>query len=807
MVARFLTMIKYISIFILALYSTIWLISPSATRFYSDDFLQLLSQNHLALSEKSTIRYNPFLSHLSIYDFSLIKKNHNQEVVLSIDELHLEIGLYKLLVNQLQISEFSIKGLFVKIDINQETIEVAGISLADSSATEVEQEIIEEVEEDASELLVKMDQFNLSDAKIQINVNEHPHLLNIEDLTIERVNASSKIQQVALLLKGSFNEAPLSVNVNAQLQNGKGNIASYVSLSQLELQHFNQFIPKDIHSLSGKINISSEQQISLSAERLLIDVKQLNVQIQHLILEQEAIILSIENQKLSHNTLTIEVIDEQAPKIQGSAEFLMNGLHLSSQNQNQNQILAALAKLNVSKIDYQFDEQVPNVDISAIELSQFYASDDISNNIPPLAGFSSLNIQQINATDKSLAINNISLSGLNIDVQLDENKNMSNLVALPVTSPPENQNSPIPKIVTKETKAIENTENKEPPATFSLSLQQFSLTDDAHINFIDHSIKPTFERHVIISELMAGPINNETPDLKTLYNVIGNSEAYAHFNFSGFAQPFLKQPIYHLKGNFKELSLPAVSTYMKEALQYVFDSGQLDLAVDTTLTGSTIEGNMLMVMRGIELTAAEDDEVNSLSDHSAIPFSVALGMLKDNDGNVELDIPLSGDSSSPSFGMSGFVTLLVKQATMMAAKDYLMTTFVPYANVISIAMTAGDYLLKIRFNDLEFPATQTELQPEHQEFLTQFSALLKEKEGENITLCAIATAQDIGKAAGTKVTDKEAIKKLKKISLARMHAFKGYMVKEEKISSSRLLLCTPQVDFDIEAKPRITFTN
>jgi hypothetical protein len=182
-------------------------------------------------------------------------------------------------------------------------------------------------------------------------------------------------------------------------------------------------------------------------------------------------------------------------------------------------------------------------------------------------------------------------------------------------------------------------------------------------------------------------------------------------------------------------------------------------------------------------------------------------MLKDSDGNVELDIPLSGDTSSPSFGMSGFVSLLIKQATMMAAKDYLMTTFVPYANVISIAMTAGDYLLKIRFNDLEFPATKTELQPEHSEFLAQFSALLKDQADEHITLCAIAIAQDIGKDAGTKITDKKELSQLKKISLARMHAFKSYMVKTEKLASSRLLLCTPQIDSSIDAKARITFTN
>lgn len=790
---------KYFSLFILVLYSFIWLISPSATRFYSDDFLQLLSQNQLALSEKSSIRYNPFLSHLSIDNFSLTKKDSNNETVLSIDELHLEVSLYKLLFDQLQISEFEINGLFIKVDINDEQIEVAGISLSDPKTTDIEQDVIEEVEQDASNIIVKMAQFNLFKAKIDININGSKHLLNLKKLTIERVSASAKNQEIAIHLQGAFNQAPLTLNVNAKLNKGQGDITSYLTLSQLELSKFEQFLPEQLSALSGKVNIKSEQQIKLSQEKTTINVKQLDIATEQIMAQQNDLTVTIEKQQLSHNSLLITLTKNNAVNIQGNALFELNNLTIATQEPDQ--VLAHLKQLTLSDIAFNIADQQNTINIAAIDFNQFYASDQLNNDIPPLVQFSLLNIQQLAITDKSLDVNTINLSGLTIDAQLNEEKSLSNLVKLPVFSE----------------EAASQTEKQPPQALpvkqitttpeFTLSLNKFSFTDDAHINFIDHSIKPIFERHIIITKLAAGPVDNQKPEVKSLYEVIGNSEQYSRFNFSGFAQPFLTQPVYHLKGDFKEVSLPAVSTYMKEALQYVFDSGQLDLSIDTTLTGTAIDGDMLILMRGIELTAAEDDEVNSLSDHSAIPFSVALGMLKDSDGNVELDIPLSGDTSSPSFGMSGFVTLLIKQATMMAAKDYLMTTFVPYANVISIAMTAGEYILKIRFNDLTFPAAQTELQPEHSEFLAQFSALLKEKANEHITLCAVATAQDVAKPAGTKITDKKELAQLKKISMARMHAFKSYMVKEEKLESSRLLLCTPQVDFSVDAKPRITFTN
>ena len=106
---------------------------------------------------------------------------------------------------------------------------------------------------------------------------------------------------------------------------------------------------------------------------------------------------------------------------------------------------------------------------------------------------------------------------------------------------------------------------------------------------------------------------------------------------------------------------------------------------------------------------------------------------------------------------------------------------------------------------MEYPPGEVSLQAGQSEFLSQFAALLREKEDVNVKLCAVATAADINKPAGIEITDRLDIKKLKAISTQRVHAFKDYMVKKEKIKSSRLLLCTPQINSDEDAKPSLTF--
>lgn len=791
----FIKLSVFVGIFFVCLYSLIWLITPTATRFYSNDILKLaLNENDLVLSEASSIRYNPFLSHLSIYDLTLTKGSASGEAVLVIEELHLEVSLYKLFIDQFHITEFQINGLFLSINIKGEHVEVAGIPLISTSSKPIQS--TDELKEEASALIVKMAQFHLYDADIQINVNDNQHRLAISSLGVERVHASQKDQSVGVILDAKFDDAPLTVSLSAQLNNGTGEITSYVSLTDLELGHFNEFLPEVITSLNGRLSIKSEQKVTLTENLTTVELRQVDFKVEQLKLQKNDILVKFDKHRILSDDIKIELVPDLSPKIVANATMEMD--NFSTSHLNDEQILAQFNNLKFSGISLSAENHLHEVQIKNINLFNAAFSDDTSNDTLPLMLFNHFDIKNLSASEQGLAIELATISGFSIDAQLNESKKLINLIDLPIS------NEQVELTDTEQ--RIENTPANDQSSEFSLNIGEFRFLDDGHINFIDNSVAPLYERHFTITTLTAGPVDNQQIDTKTLFELVGSSEQYANFSFSGFSQPFAPLPVHHIEGAFKEISLPAVSTYMKDALQYVFDSGQLDLSVNTTVTGDNIDGNMGILMRGLELTAAEDDEVNSLTDQTAIPFSVALGMLKDRDGNVELDIPLSGKTSDPSFGVSGFITLLIKQATMSAAQEYLMATFVPYANVVSIAMTAGDFLLKIRFNDLEYPATQTALQPNHNAFLSEFSALLEDKPDENITLCAIGTAADIGKAAGSEL-NKEDTKKLKAISLARMKAFKSYMVNTHKLASSRLLLCTPQVDSSEKAKPRITFSN
>jgi len=63
--------------------------------------------------------------------------------------------------------------------------------------------------------------------------------------------------------------------------------------------------------------------------------------------------------------------------------------------------------------------------------------------------------------------------------------------------------------------------------------------------------------------------------------------------------------------------------------------------------------------------------------------------------------------------------------------------------------------------------------------------------------------EDIGLTAGVPIKDKANIKRLLDLGEQRENAFKDHLVEQGNISSSRILLCKPQIDSSKGATPRI----
>jgi hypothetical protein len=803
---------KFIALFFITLFLSIWLVSPYVSHHYADKYL---SDQQLILADNTTIRYNPFDSSLVISDLEITTTKNTEKAVVAIKSLNAKVSLYRLLADTLHFSEFSIDGLYLDVNLNNAAPIIGGFviensdneSSGDKASDKVTTDLAKnQIDNEPNNYQISLPQFSITNAIFDIAIKQSQQEFTIDSLKVNNVIASANTQQAEVYLKALINKAPLSLNLNAQLENNQGEISSELEISSLNLAHFQPFLSalatkEEQLTLQGTINIQSKQTLSLLDKGAEINIEAFDFTTEDLIASHENKTLALNIDPLSLQNLSVELINEQAPLVKGTAKLNINSL--IAYQDNKEQLLAKISAINLDEIKITTTESLITANITNLIIEESIFAENTVDELPPLAKFNKLSISDIEVSQQGVVIDTINLLGLGIDTNLDKNKN---LVGLPL--PPKNEqlvkNSK--ELTTEQANEVAvKTENTGSP--FILSMNSFFLSDTSYINFTDRSTTPHYQRDFKFNQLNAGPFDNQKPQQESHIKLAGTSNKYAHFDLAAIAKPFSKQDFYKLKGFFKEVSLPSISTYISDAIKHELKSGQLDIDLDITVDNTEIDGNALLLLRGVELGAANDHEADTVKSQTSIPFNMALSMLKDSDGNVELDIPLEGSTDDPSFGMRGFISLMIKQATMSAAKEYLMTTFVPYANVVSVAMSAGDYLLKVRFNDLAFPVGETQLTPQHSEFLGQFIALMKDKPETQLTLCAIATPEDIKKPLGFEITDKDEVKQLAYFSEQRLNAFKDYMVDKGDISSSRLLLCSAKIDSSEGAKPRITFTD
>ena len=790
---------KFLAISFFTLYCLIWVLSPIVTSYVTNNYAL---PSGYALTSNSSIRYNPFTAHLTVNDLEL---QHESDITLRMKALDVELHLHQLLFDTIYIAEFDITGMYIPVITGENSLKVAGFELmnkAPDDAEDAQENDTPTVKKEFPYQIVLPD-FNLTDSKIDINHLGKNHQVEIDSLSISSFAFSEKEQSLALILESKINQAPVDVEINTELVQQLGSLDLSVSIEKFALHHAQVFLPENLQALNGELSYSNKLDVELFSDKTLVNVNQLLLSLDDFSVQENDLIVNVAHKQIQSDDMSITLAPEKPVSI--DATFVADISDIFVKTKINDESLVKVANIAFNGISLMMKENKPHVTVSRLNVSEGMFSESKTKELPALAAFQELAINDIKYQPSGIAIQDITLSGLVSNIFLDENKQLSTLIHL---TDKESETAAVEVAAGKdESEQANSTETKgahtEP--MFGFKLGEFKLLDNAIIDFKDTSVNPHYERNINISKLSLASIDTLKPDLESVFNLQGKSDKYAYFTVNGRGQPFAESQSFTVDANLKEVSLPGVSSYIKEALKYEIESGQLDVNINAGLIGTEIDGDVDLLLRGVEFTAADDHETGTVTDQTSVPFNVALGMLKDSDGNVELSVPLSGDTSSPSFGFSGFLTLLVKQATMSAAKDYLLTTFVPYASVMKVAMAAGEYALKLRINDLNYLPTEVELNAEQIEFSRQMSVMLQDQADINVKLCAIATPADIAVHSADEAHLEANIKRLKAISQQRVDLFKAHMVEELQVPSAKLLLCTPQIDTSADAVSRIEF--
>jgi hypothetical protein len=194
-----------------------------------------------------------------------------------------------------------------------------------------------------------------------------------------------------------------------------------------------------------------------------------------------------------------------------------------------------------------------------------------------------------------------------------------------------------------------------------IRIDQVSVIDSS-MNFSDLSLTPSFSTGVqnlngTIKGLSSEQIAHAVIDLK------GQVDKYAPVFIYGKINPLSEQAYTDITLNFQGIELTTFSPYSGKFAGYTIEKGRLALELNYRLSQKILKGENHIVMDQFTL----GEKVES-PDATKLPVRLAIAILKDSRGVIDIDLPVRGDLNDPEFSLAplilkAIVNLIVKAAT------------------------------------------------------------------------------------------------------------------------------------------------
>ena len=172
---------------------------------------------------------------------------------------------------------------------------------------------------------------------------------------------------------------------------------------------------------------------------------------------------------------------------------------------------------------------------------------------------------------------------------------------------------------------------------------------NSQIDFKDESLPLNFQ--TVIGEVN-GEINGFSTDAASQLEVDleGSVDGYAPVILNGNARPFGDPPAVDLALSFEGVDLARLTPYSGTYAGYAIDRGILNLNVRYGLEDNRLDGDNNIVIDQLKLgERIESDKAVDL------PISLALALLTDSNGVIDLAVPVSGDVNDPEFSLGGVI--------------------------------------------------------------------------------------------------------------------------------------------------------
>lgn len=229
------------------------------------------------------------------------------------------------------------------------------------------------------------------------------------------------------------------------------------------------------------------------------------------------------------------------------------------------------------------------------------------------------------------------------------------------------------------------------------------------LDFADLSLLPPFAAQIHELDGLVNGLSSRQ-DARSQIELDGRVDAYGRARIRGELNPFHPTDNTNLQAIFQNVDMVPSSPYMAKFTGYKLADGRISLDLGYTVRNGQLEGKNQIVMDRLKLGERVDS-----ADALDLPVELAIALLTDSEGRINVDLPVSGNTKDPKFSYGG----LVWQAIGQFIGKVVSAPFRALGNLLGVR---GEALEAVRFE----PGSARLLPPEREK-LKQVAQLLAQR--------------------------------------------------------------------------------
>ena len=245
------------------------------------------------------------------------------------------------------------------------------------------------------------------------------------------------------------------------------------------------------------------------------------------------------------------------------------------------------------------------------------------------------------------------------------------------------------------------------PSSVVMRIGQTVITG-GNVNFTDNFIQPNYHANLTGISGSIGTISSDNPQVATV-ELNGKVDDDAPLLISGSMNPLSTPVFLDIKGSANGIELTKLTPYAAKYAGYVIEKGKL-----SAQASYKIENQQLTAENEVRLDQLTFGERVDSPSATKLPVMLAVALLRDNQGRITINLPISGSLADPQFSVSSII-------------------FKVFVNIITKAVTSPFALLGSMFGGgeelayLEFNPGSAVLTPAATEKLDNLAKALKER--------------------------------------------------------------------------------